>query len=201
MRYSVEIVGTSPLICNNGEGVDKFSDLSMRISDINKRKPLTKADADERSRLESERAIYWEGETATPTVPGGMLRACIENAARTRKEGPQVRQGLTVESVERFQFNRAGITGDQTKRGDVAAAFVFKTGVKQGQTRIERTRARFMLPWSVRFVVDVDPEIIEQKNLETWLDIAGRRIGIGDWRRQTSGDHGCFKVGLVDAID
>lgn len=200
MRYMIEIAGTSPLICNNGEGVDKFSDLSIAIGDINKRKPTTKADAVERSRLEAERAIYWHGETAQPTLPAGMLRACIEGAARTRKQGPLVRQGLTVESVERFTFDRNRIAGDTNNRRDVAAAYVFVTGVKQAAKRIERGRARFPLPWSVRFIVDADPEIIEEAQLRTWLDIAGRRIGIGDWRRQTSGDHGCFKIVSIDAI-
>ena len=61
--------------------------------------------------------------------------------------------------------------------------------------RIMRTRAMFQQPWSCTFTLDCDDELIDQERIERWLDIAGRRIGLGDWRPEKSGDYGRFRDG------
>ena len=44
------------------------------------------------------------------------------------------------------------------------------------------------------FRYEVDDELVDQTQLETWLDIAGRRIGLGDWRPAKSGHFGRFET-------
>ncbi|MCY4514495.1 MAG: hypothetical protein OXC69_05090 [Candidatus Tectomicrobia bacterium] len=44
------------------------------------------------------------------------------------------------------------------------------------------------------FVLDAEDELVDQPQLESWLAIAGRRIGLGDWRPEKSGDYGRFEV-------
>ena len=63
--------------------------------------------------------------------------------------------------------------------------------------RILRTRARFDCPWSVVGVADVDPELVDSDRLTAWLATGGRRVGLGDWRPQTSGHYGRFNVEKV----
>ena len=41
--------------------------------------------------------------------------------------------------------------------------------------------------WGATFLVEVDKELVDKEQLGNWLDIAGRRIGIGDWRPGKSG--------------
>ena len=62
------------------------------------------------------------------------------------------------------------------------------------RNRILRTRARFDTPWSCAFEADVDDGLIDESQLVEWLGIAGRQIGLGDWRPQTSGTHGRFTL-------
>ena len=57
-----------------------------------------------------------------------------------------------------------------------------------------RTRAKFDLPWSCTFEADVDDELVSREHLERWLDIAGRRIGLGDWRPEKSDTYGRFEL-------
>ena len=198
MDYEVVVQGTTPLIMNNGEaGIDKRSDISRQIAAINAKKGTnrTVADEDLRDRLEAERAVYWIGDTATPTLPPGMFRACIENAARTLKQGPLVRQGLLVREVASFNYDRNKVSaqGEVTRR-DIAEAFMYTVGVKQGTSRIPRVRAKFDT-WDATFVADIDETIIDGPDaLDAWLKIGGRRIGVGDWRPATSGIHGQFSV-------
>ena len=43
-------------------------------------------------------------------------------------------------------------------------------------------------------MLDAEDELVDQPQLESWLAIAGRRIGLGDWRPEKSGDYGRFEV-------
>lgn len=52
------------------------------------------------------------------------------------------------------------------------------------------------------FTMEVDGELVDREQLTAWLDIAGRRIGLGDWRPQRSGHYGRFEViGMANAGD
>ena len=73
--------------------------------------------------------------------------------------------------------------------------------VVQRSGRILRTRAKFDLPWSCAFEVDADDELVDESKLRQWLDIGGRRIGLGDWRPEKSGEYGRFKLVSIEAIE
>ena len=62
-------------------------------------------------------------------------------------------------------------------------------GVVVQRSRILRTRAKFDA-WGVTFTIEVDPELCDKEQLPNWIDIAGRRIGLGDWRPEKSGHTG-----------
>ena len=122
-------------------------------------------------------------------------RAVIENGARKLKQGPQVREGLIVEKTEKFQYDKKlGKTVEEV--GEKAQ---FTVGVVVQRARILRTRAKFD-EWACTFVVEVDDELVDKPQLEQWLDIGGRRIGLGDWRPQKSGHYGRFEVKEIKAI-
>ena len=57
------------------------------------------------------------------------------------------------------------------------------------------------MPWSCTFEVDVDDEVIDQSQLLEWLDIAGRQIGLGDWRPEKSGMFGRFAESDIERVD
>ena len=70
----------------------------------------------------------------------------------------------------------------------------FRTRVVVKNSGILKTRAMFELSWGCRFTLDCDDELVDRQMLEAWLDIAGRRIGLGDWRPEKSGDFGRFET-------
>ena len=69
------------------------------------------------------------------------------------------------------------------------------------RSRILRTRAKFDKPWSCTFEVDVDDEQIDKSQLLEWLDIAGRQIGLGDWRPEKSGMFGRFNEPDIEEVE
>ena len=199
MRYRIEIKGISPIICHNGSaGLDTRSPEKIEIAEISRKRGSNRTEADDArlAELECQTSLYI-GNDGAATIPEGMLRACIEKAARKLKQGPQVREGLIVERVEEFIYDRERYGSDKESLGKNAQ---FTTGVVVQRNRILRTRAMFD-EWGCRFIVEAEPELVDVSQLGTWLEIAGRRVGIGDWRPDKSGHYGRFKTVEIEILD
>ena len=195
MRLQFSLNGVSPLLQHNGAaGLDTRSPLSREIAEITAKKGTNRTVVDDgRLReLECQRSLYL-GPDGKPALPEAALRALIEAGARKMRQGLLVREGLLVESVT-FEYDvaRYGATIEELRTSSQFVALV----VVQRQ-RIVRTRAKFDCPWSVVGVADVDPELVDEEKLTAWLAIAGRRVGLGDWRPEKSGSFGRFDVESV----
>ena len=192
MLFTLKITGIAPLIMHNGAaGLDGRSPISREIASIAAKKGAnrTEADDDRLRELECQRSL-WLDESGAPAIPATALRAAIESGARKRKQGPQVRGGMVViDTAFEYDANRYGDTLEQLGR---AAQFSIPVVVQRN--RILRTRARFDPPWGCRFTVDTDVELVDRDQLLEWLDIAGRQVGIGDWRPEKSGVFGRFST-------
>lgn len=198
MRYRFTLNGVSGLICHNGAaGLDKRSPVSLEIASIAAKKGGNRTETDDlRLRtLECQRSLYLDSE-GRPTFPEAAIRRMIENAARKQKQGPLVREGLLVESVE-FSYDEKRYGTDVEDVGE-NTAFVVPVVVQR--QRIERTRAKFDPPWSMTVTVDTDDELVDAQKLAAWLEVGGRRIGLGDWRPERSGSYGRFTVSNVKEV-
>lgn len=197
MLFRIELTGESPLIHHSAAGLDPTTGISREIAEIAAKRGQNRTEADELrlKELECQRSLWLEG--GQPTVPHSAIRAAIEAGARKLKQGPSVREGLIVQDVM-FTF-------DRKRYGKSLAAWgkkcQFTVPVVVQRNRILRTRARFDLPWSVECTVFADPDLVDTEKLRTWCDIAGTRIGIGDWRPQKSGTFGRFAVASVEVIE
>lgn len=198
MEYEITIKGIRPLIQHNGvSGLDTRSPANIEKAEITRKRGSNRTAVDDARlrELECQVSLYLDTHGA-PTIPEAAFRSCIETAARRLKQGPQVREGLIVTEVVSFDYDREryGTTVDEL--GKTAQ---FTVPVKVGQSRIERTRAKFD-EWSATFRVDTDPELVDVDQLASWLDIAGGRIGLGDWRPEKSGIFGRFEMVSIEPI-
>ena len=193
--YTLTLVGESPgLLMHSTEGMN---DLNPRVQDL---RALAKKTASKRTgseidriaHLEAELSIYWN-EDGLPHLPAANVRACIEKAARTLKDGPRVRRGLQVLGVE---FTSSQFDAD-TPREQIVKDSHLVSPVKVGRSTVLRTRARFR-EWKAVVTVEALDELVDAEALERWAQIAGRLIGVGDWRPDTSGVYGRFSVDSVE---
>ena len=197
MRYRVKIRGVSPIITHNGAaGLDTGSVPNMEKAEITKKRGSTRTVNDElRLReLECLTSLYLD-ESRAPTLPEAAFRANIEAAARKLRQGPQVREGLIVEAVEGFDYDR----GLGTTPEELSKSAQFTVGVRVRQSRVLRTRAIFK-QWAATFRVAVDPELVDRDQLLRWLEIGGRQLGLGDWRPEKSGRYGRFEVESIETL-
>ncbi|MDE0463407.1 MAG: hypothetical protein OXH93_13405 [Caldilineaceae bacterium] len=198
MQYRITVSGVSPIIHHNGAaGLDTRSAVNRQIAAITPKRggDRTKVDDDRLRELEAQRAL-WLDESGAPAIPAAAIRAAIEAGARKRKQGPQVRGGLIVLSTA-FKYDKKKYGTDVEELGRTTQ---YTVPVVVQRSRILRTRAKFDTPWSCTFEVDVDDEQIDQDQLLEWLDIAGRQIGLGDWRPEKSGMFGRFTASDIEKV-
>ena len=196
MRYRIELEGLSALIMHSQRSVDKDLPEVAEIAELSAKRGGNQTSIDRRRIAELECGLsIWTNAEGQPTIPEGAVRSCIETAARKRKEGPLVREGMLVEAVKfHYDTARYGVTLEQ-----LALSTQFKTAVNVQRQKVLRTRARFDA-WSATVLLDTDEELIDRFKLEAWLRIGGKRIGLGDWRPEKSGLHGRFIAASIDEL-
>ena len=196
MQYRITIDGLSPIIHHDGAaGLDTRSPVSREIATIAAKRGSNRTEADDARlrELEAQRAL-WLDASGAPALPATAIRAASESGARKRKQGPQVRGGLLVLSTA-FDYDREKYGTGIEELGRTAQ---YTVPVVVQRSRILRTRAKYDDPWSCTFELDVDKDLIDPRHLLEWLDIAGRQIGLGDWRPEKSGMFGRFTASKFD---
>ena len=195
MIYTIKITGADPLIMHNGAGMDPELPENEEKRRITSTKASERTDADVKRMRELETILsLYRDEGNRPTIPAAMVRSCIETAARQRRMGSKVRGGIFRIDVLSFDYDeeRYGTT-----LSDLSRNTQFTTPVVVQRARVLRTRAKFDVPWSVTVRLDCDDELVDKGQLSDWLSVAGRRIGIGDWRPEKSGEYGRFEAEFV----
>ena len=199
MFYEVQIRGTRPIIMHNGPaGLDTRSPANIEKAEITRKRGSNRTAADDARLQELECQIaLWLDSKAAPTIAEGAIRSCIEKGARKLKQGDQVREGMMVDAVLSFDYDKERYGVAVEELGKTAQ---FTVPVRVGQNRIPRTRAKFD-EWEATFRLETDEELVDQEQLARWLDIAGRRIGLGDWRPEKSGTYGRFETIKIEAVE
>ena len=199
MDYEIRIEGVSPIIMRNGaSGLDTRSAAKLEIAEISRKRGSNRTVADDARLAELECQVsLWLDEDRAPEIPKEAIRAMIEESARKLKQGPQVREGLTV-TGSTFEYDRDRYGTSIEKLGRTCQ---FTVPVVVQRNRILRTRAKFDEPWSCVLTLDTDPELVDAEQLAAWLDIGGRRIGLGDWRPSKSGHYGRFQTVAITPLE
>lgn len=198
MQIQAKITGITGIVMHDGiKAFDPTTEEKREMAEIARKRGSNRTEADEARLRELEcRISFWltEDGTEKPTIPARALRTCIEKAARKLKQGPMVREGLFVDSVDSFTYddNRYGKTLDE-----LALSAQFTVPVVVQRQRIARTRALFDPPWECTFTLDCEDDLVDRNMLDAWLGIAGRRVGLGDWRPEKSGTFGRFTHELL----
>ena len=193
MLYKVKINGLSPIIHHSAAGLDPKLPANIEKDRIAKKRGGNRTASDDArlSELETLTAL-WLSPEDKPEIPAAALRKTIESGAPRLRQGPMVRGGLMVLSCDEFEYDIKRY-GKTLKKLQKTTAFTVPV-VVPGRGRIMRTRAKFDIPWSATFSIEVYDDEVGKEHLEQWLSISGRAIGLGDWRPEKSGAYGRFEL-------
>lgn len=181
MLIHVTIEGVSPLLCNRFHeeaqaAVSSGTSLSIRGS---KGTP----------REQAEPKVYLDSNGKT-VLPGTNLMSAITEA------GKFVKAGKTKLTTTKSSLVPAGIAVMELElpitpgkwEVDSRAVVIPSTG-----GRIMAHRPRFDA-WAVKCTLEVDGAMFGEKLVRELLDLAGSKVGVGDFRPQRKGPFGRFKI-------
>ena len=178
--YEVTVQGVTPLLTN------RFRDSGEESAN----RPVFRGE-EGTPREQAFDTLYFANDNETPIIPGGNLFSSFMEAGKYMKSGRNkitTTKSSMIPAFLHLEEHYMPIT--HKDEWDV-----FSTPVRIPATggRIMRHRAMFH-DWELSFSLTLDTEVITPKMLRQIVDIAGKRIGLGDFRPQTKGQYGRFVV-------
>jgi hypothetical protein len=187
LRY--KLTSSAPLIQHNGQTADPLNRWSKSIKEISSKRGKTDADYEAMARLEFLAGLYMSPDG--PIIPSTIIDSLMLKSAQKRKEGPIAKSGCFCLDHARLEYD--GPRTAEELWGD--ERFRFSAPVRVGMARVMRMRPRFD-EWSAVVTVNIEDTLVNPAQVDTWMQIAGTQIGIGDWRPQ----HGRFTVERLDGV-
>ncbi len=182
--------GTSPLIMHSERAANKRDPIVRQISKLAAVRKKTDEHYDQIARLEWEAGLYFDAKLG-PVIPTDNLRATIIGGAKKSKLGSATGSCLLeVEPVAQLKFK-----GPRTLDELWAKGFKDERTVVIGQSRVMRCRPKFE-EWSVSFEMLFDNEVIQQEQLMTAAEVAGRLVGLCEMRPELGRGFGRFSAAL-----
>ena len=160
---------------NNGRKANPLDQFSKALKQISQKRHKTDADFEEMARLEWYGALYLnEGH---PCIPGLVLDACLIDAAKKVRKGKRAIAGLFSSGEFKLEYdgpdNIDGLWEDERYR--------FSASVRIQRNKVMRMRPRF-IEWACHVAICFDDRQLNEADIREFLSIAGRDVGLMDWR-------------------
>jgi len=170
------ITGDAPLIMHNGALANPLSAASKQLKQVSSKKKKTDADFERMAEIEFKAGLYMDDDSG-PVIPGENIEATLYSAAKITKEGKIAKSACFVPKHAVLHYDGPrdadGLWQEEEFRNCV--------GVKVGMSRIMRTRPIFK-DWSAVIEVEYEDSIVNEEQVDRWVNAAGTQIGLCDWR-------------------
>lgn len=192
----VEIRGVTPLMVKSDRTVDPFDPYTLQMKEItDKKKQQTDGDKRTLRRIEWEAGLYFDAALG-PYIPGWNIVRSIRDGAARVKKGKAVLTGVTISDVKvPIRYD-----GPRDLDGMYAAGFVdVRRIVNNGGGATIRARPKWET-WSLAFELDIDDEVISERDTVDAIQKAGRFAGIGEYRPSSKkgGQFGRYEVAKIN---
>jgi hypothetical protein len=177
-EIELNIVGVAPTVMHNGQLADPLNRFAKALKAITGKRKKTDDDYEEMARLEFLGGLYVDT-NGNPCWPGECIESMFKSAARMSKLGKQVERGLWCNGDWPLAYKGP-------KDADALWAderFRLTVGAKNpgSGSRIMRTRPIFR-DWSLSFVIQFDPECLNESQVREFCETAGKYVGLSDFR-------------------
>lgn len=193
MRFSIEMVGTRPMLQHNCRLGNPLDEHAMRMKQLTGKRNKTDEDLAILAYTEARGAAY-ETPEGLLGLPTQNVWRCVYEAAKAFKKGEDVKRALSFEdtvepllvagekvSVEDF-LDRPGAVNYRSVR------------VPPGPRGKMVSRARPIVhDWSTTVTFDLLDDVMDVRDLVPVVERAGRLVGVGDWRPT----YGTFEARIV----
>jgi hypothetical protein len=171
-----KVQGISPLMPKNGQTADPLNPFAQAMKKISGKRNKTEADYEELSRVEFMGSLYVD-DKGHPCVPGENIEAMFKAAAKKIKKGQQAKCGVMSDGNWPILYDGP----KDPEKLWLNKNFVDKRGVVINRVRVMRTHPIFKA-WGLEFDITFDDEVLDAEDVDQIVDIAGRLIGLLDYR-------------------
>lgn len=175
--FNIEIEGTTPLLMNRPSQLD-IGDKSKSV----KRETQTPREI-------AEAKVYVDGEGRT-YIPATWFQGCIVEAGKQKKMMGKGSAKATYSKVAGSSVEINPFEIELKEKWEVFSILAVNPTTR-GKNVLHRPKFN---KWSLSFEVTFDEEQIEVPVMKDLFDIAGRSVGVGDWRPAKKGRFGKFQV-------
>lgn len=179
------IRGVAPLLMHNEQLSDPLNKWTRLVAEVSKKRQKTEDDLMELSRREWFGGLYLSEDTNVPIVPERCLERMLRDAAAKSKRGKDVRAAVIVMQPATLDYQGPKDAEAMWASGN----YLLRASCKVGQQRVIRSRPCFR-QWALTFTAVYDENVLEAADLDRFVELAGRLIGLCDWRPK----HGRFTV-------
>lgn len=179
-HLTFKIRGVAPLVMHNGQLADPLNKYAKGIKEISSKRSKTESDYEAMARLEFLGGLYLS-QNDGPCIPGYVLEGMLigkGGAARKQRQGKQAAAGVFCD-VDSFLLEYDGPRDSEELWQD--EQFRLRVPAVVGQSKIMRTRPMFR-EWTATVSVCVLEDLVNPKDVILWMGIAGREVGLMDWR-------------------
>lgn len=200
--YKIHLKSISPLIMNCDTLANPLHPLSKEIKQFTGLKKKQDEHHLLIGKLQWKASLYYDEEIGI-YLSTKMIFGCFKASARKEKMGMLMKaviidcfpgtplipyQGLTPETLWEIK----------NKKGELAHVFVETVNVQQSKTM--RTRPIFFT-WEVKFNLQLNTEILAEKELQRIIERAGQEYGFGELRPQLANGHfGRFTLEKMEKV-
>lgn len=176
------------LLMHNGQLSDPLNEITRALKKVSAKRNKVDSDHEEMARLEFLGSLYVNA-NMQPVIPQTAVRKAIIEAARKKKQGKMAEVGTYVVEECVLQYD-----GPKDPDQLWAAKMYDRRQVGVNRASVMRTRPHFA-KWEADLTIEYDPEFVDTEALDEWVYIAGRQIGLLDFRPGKSGGlFGRFEV-------
>ena len=183
MRVSLELTGTTTLLCHNVQLSDPDNEFVQEMGVIHAKRKKTDEDRKAVERLEWYGGLYIAPGIDGPAMPTANVRRCFNEAAKITRQGKQVERALF------FTDLHIPLVYDGPR--DVGDLFDLpehhnRASVRIGTSRIMRVRPCFP-QWAIVATAELLEDVMDPEDLARIVERAGLAEGLGDNRRNGYG--------------
>lgn len=197
-KFKITVKGAKSLIMHSSQTADPTNKFAKALKKVSSKRSKTDEDFEEMSRIEYVAGQYRDTKTYPSTfglyMPTECFTACLINAGKKIKHG----RGSMKAAVTGIMFDNEHGFPLKTKWKSYEAMEAdpdswFKKIVNVQGSKVVRTRV--LIPeWSFEVTGELEVSVCDFDMLQELLNVAGRLIGLGDWRPSsgTPGSYGKF---------
>jgi hypothetical protein len=210
---TIAVTGRTELLMHNGKLANPMDPATKELGAAYAEWKRAKNDEafEELCRTEFYGSMYYyesEGTVIGPYWSTDSFHSCLKNAgAKVIKKSTTTFKNFVAAALIPGDSDVNPLTYSGSKRGEPAPRtledlwadeyYRFTRLVRVGSSKVVRTRPVFR-NWKFEVPFTLDTEVLDIKDLERILAIAGQIVGLGDWRPAKGGRRGRFTAVVRD---